>query len=75
MDVAAFCNEYSDLLVLENGAVIAGTPPVLPVNWVNRIDGHTWRGGGAQLATAGLLAAQGSYTGLNQTWLGPVWAG
>lgn len=41
VDVAAFYNEYSDLLVLENGAVIAGTPPVLPVNWVNRIDGHT----------------------------------
>ncbi|MGC3958855.1 MAG: TonB-dependent receptor [Verrucomicrobiota bacterium] len=42
VDVAAFYNDYADLLATETGAVIPGTPPVLPVNWVNRIAGHTY---------------------------------
>ncbi len=48
VDLAAFYNDYSDLLVTQPGRLNVGAvPPVLPVNWINRIDGHTY---GVELA-------------------------
>lgn len=41
VDVAAFHNDYSQLLVTEIGAPVFGMPPIVPLNWANRIDGRT----------------------------------
>lgn len=63
VDVAAFYNNYSDLLVTQTGAPIPGAPPIVPVNWFNQIEGHTH---GVELALGwqplDLWRLQGSYT-------------
>ena len=41
VDVAAFYSDYSHLQSLRTGAVIPGTPPIVPVFLANQIEGHT----------------------------------
>lgn len=42
LDVATFYNDYAHLMVLETGKFLPGAPPILPVNWLNRIEGRTY---------------------------------
>lgn len=67
IDVAAFYNEYSDLLVLENGTLdTIGVPNVLPVYWTNSLGGRTH---GIEVALGwqplDCWRLQGSYTWLD----------
>ena len=63
VDIAAFYNDYSQLLDSKNGAVIPGSPLIVPIDWVNAVDGHTY---GVELALGWQPVdhwrLQGSYT-------------